>query len=343
MPLTDDQVRELVGRFATLDMTGWDEAAFDRAPAHLGWLPTRASAEERKRSRLYPRLWNYEDFRPGCKGESHDQYDTGLGTGLGQVARHGSDLGSEISVPVGEGEDLFLSVRAALEETLGPPSIMRGPGPLLRWRNPVRLLELEHAGGHTSLRVSPTDAVDRDEHLSSNWAEPEHTLEQLGYWQVLGRGWDWAPGGVWADDWNQFEEQLATTLGSVVRDFALLDVPDRFTVVVRTPEDLRFVQWTTFEDWTLHLQARVPDDPGPGWSEAMADLGWQPADSRDLDGLLTCDFPTVGWQEAQTAARMLVGALRSYGVPFDDLWHEVISPDVELLGIGLPTKRGGRV
>lgn len=343
MPLTADQVGELARRFATLDMTGWDDAAFDRALTHLGWRPTRASAEEREQSRTYPRLWDYEDFRPGCKGESHEAYDTGLGTGLGQMARHGSDIGSEISVPVGEGQEVFRQLRAALEEILGAPSIMRGPGPLLRWRHPVRLLELEHAGDHTSLRVSPTDAVDRDEHLASNWGEPEYVLEQIGYWQVLGRGWDWAPGGSWADDWPEFEERLATTLRSVVRDFALLDIPDRFTVVVCTPQDRRFVQWTTFEDQTLHLQARIPDDPDPGWSEAMAELGWQPPDDRALEGLLVRDFPAFDWQHANTAAHMLVAALRSYDVPFEDLWHEVISPDVDLLGIGLPTKQGGRI
>jgi hypothetical protein len=291
MPLADDQVRELVRRFAALDMTAWDDAAFDRALATLGWRPTQASAEERKQSRRYPRLWNYEDFRPGCKGESHEQYDTGLGTGLGEVARHGSDIGSEISVSVGEGEELFRRLRAALEETLGPPSIMRGPGPLLRWRHPVRLLELEHAGGRTSLRVSPTDAIDRDEHLTSTWAESEAALEQIGYWQVLGRGWDWAPGG---------------------------------------------------EDRTLHLQARIPGDPGPGWSETMTELGWQPPDDPDLEGLLVRDFPAFDWQQAGAAAHMLVGALRSYCVPFEDLWHEVISPDVDLLGIGLPTEHGDR-
>ncbi|MEW2352625.1 hypothetical protein [Spirillospora sp. NPDC029432] len=221
--------------------------------------------------------------------------------------------------------------------------MMRGPGPLLRWRRPVQLLELEHVGGHTSLRVSPTDAVDRHEHLWSEWAEPEYRLELFGHWQVLGRGWGWAPGDHLADDWPEFERQLAATLLSVVQDFALLDVPDRFTVVVCTPEDFRFVQWTTFEDWTLHLQARIPENPAPGWSETMAELGWRPPDHHDLDGLLVRDFPALGWEEAGTAARMLVGALQSYDVAFEDLWHEVISPDVDLVALGLPTRHGGRL
>ena len=343
MSPTDDQIRELVRRFATLDMAGWDEAAFDRALAHLGWRPPEASADEPRRRQRYPRLWNYEDYGRGCDGESHEEYDTGLGTALGEVARHGSEVGSEISVPVGEGPEVFRRLRSALEEALGPPSFMRGPGPQLRWRHPVRLLELEHAGGYTSLRVSPTDAVDRAEHLWAEWGEPEYRLEQFGYWQMFGRGWEWAPGGHWADEWAQFEEMLADTLHSVVRDFALLDEPDRFTVVVCTPDDFRFVQWTTSEDRGLHLQARVPGGSGPGRQEAMAELGWQPPDSRDLEGFVIRDFPAFGRQEATTAARMLVGALQSYDVAFEDLWHEVISPDVELIGIGLPARHGARI
>jgi hypothetical protein len=342
MPAADDQLRELARRFAALDMAGWDEAAFDRAIDHLGFRPPREPAGEGRRSR-YPRLWNYEDYRPGCDGESHEMYDTGLGTGPGEVARHGSEIGSEISVAVGEGEEVFHRLRSALEEVLGPPSVMRGPGPLLRWRHPVRLLELEHADGFTSLRVSPTDAVERDEHLSANWAEAEDGLEQLGYWQILGRGWDWAPGGYWADDWDQFEERLAVTLRSVVRDFALLDVPGPFTVVVCTPGEYQFVQWSTFEDRTLHIETHVPPgDSAPAWSEAMAELGWRPPASADFGDLLTRDFPTLGWPEAETAAGMLVGALKAYGVDFEDLWHEVISPNVDLLGIGLPTRPGAR-
>ncbi|MFI0353497.1 TY-Chap domain-containing protein [Actinomadura sp. 9N407] len=343
MSPADDQLRELVRRFATLDMTGWDDAAFDRALTHLDWRPPQPSAEEPRRELKYPRMWNYEDYRQGCHGESHEEYDTGLGTGLGEVARHGSETGSEISVPVGEGTDLFLRLRSALEDTLGPPMITRGPGPLLRWHHPAQLLELEHASGYTSLRVVPTEAVEKDEYTSAKWAEPEHGLEQLGYWQVAGPGADWTPGGYWADDWSQFEERLATTLRSVVQDFALLDGPGHFTVVVRTPENYRFVQWTTLADWTLQIQARVPDDLGHAWSEPMAELGWRPSDPSDIEGMVVRDFRVLGPQEATTAARMLVGALQAYGVAYEDLWYELISPNVDLFGIGLPNRHGGRI
>ncbi|MGI5200315.1 TY-Chap domain-containing protein [Spirillospora sp. CA-108201] len=325
MPLADDQIRELVRRFATLDMTGWDTAAFDQALAHLNWQPWRYSADEQKWKREFPRLWDREE------------YDTGLDTGRGCFSRHGADdVRSSISIRVGEGDELFLRLRSALERLLGPPSIMRGPGPLLRWRLPVQLLELERgSGGHTALGIRPTAAVEEDEYRMSNWAEPEDGLGVLGYWQVIGQGADWVPGGYWTDDWTQLEERLAATLQSVVQDFALLDGPGHFTVVVRTGVDRSFVQWTTHSGWTLQIEAGVPDDSGPSWSEAMAELGWQPSDSPDTEGCVIRRFPTLDAQEHTTAARMLVGALQSYGVAFEDLSYQVISPDVDLLGIGL--------
>ncbi|MEV5571766.1 hypothetical protein AB0L06_17075 [Spirillospora sp. NPDC052269] len=132
MTPTDDQVRELVRRFVTLDMTGWDDAAFDRALVHLGWSPRQDAVEERF---------------PGS-----GDYDTGLGTGYGSCYRHGAG-----------------------------------------------------------------------------------------------------------------------------------------------------------------------DEP-----------------------CVAHEFPALGDEEAETAARMLVGALRSHGVDFDDLWHELISAQPDLLGIGIPTRRGAR-
>ncbi|WP_262401567.1 hypothetical protein [Actinomadura sp. CNU-125] len=96
------------------------------------------------------------------------------------------------------------------------------------------------------------------------------------------------------------------------------------------------MQWSTREDWSLQIEAFIPEDAGPGWSDAMAALGWHPSDSSDTDGLVIGRFPNAGAEEATTAARMLVGALRSYGVAFVDLWYQLISPDMFLLGIGLP-------
>ncbi|GAA2701543.1 hypothetical protein [Nonomuraea recticatena] len=68
----------------------------------------------------------------------------------------------------------------------------------------------------------------------------------------------------------------------------------------------------------------------------MAELGWLPPDSPDTEGRLIRRFPTLAAQEATTAARLLTGALRAYGPDFSDLWHQVISPRVHLLGIALP-------
>ncbi|MEV4253086.1 hypothetical protein AB0J52_07930 [Spirillospora sp. NPDC049652] len=326
MAPTDDQVRELVRRFTALDMTGWDDPAFDRALARLGWQPTPDA---------------------GRQGVRSEEYDTGLGTGRARVARHGADDGETgLHVRVGEGDELFLRVRSALVDELGAPSIMRGPGPLLRWRGPVRLLELEriHDGVHLSVR--PTEAVENDEYRTAKWAEPEDGLGRLGYWQVVGSGPDLdgllIPGGYWADDWTEFEGRLATTLRSVVEDFRLMDFPTYFTVVVHA-SDHHFVQWTTDRDWTLHLEAALTGDPGSAWADAMTGLGWQIPDLPDDFSCATREFPTLGPEEAERAARMLVGALRSYGVAYEDLWHQVISPDLDLLGIGIPSRRGGRV
>ncbi|MFC5182506.1 TY-Chap domain-containing protein [Actinomadura harenae] len=324
---TDDQIRELVRRFATLDMTGWDDAAFDRAAAHLGWRPVTDDA--------------------GARPSRTEWYDTGIGTGQGYLARNGADdEGSTVSVSMGDGDELFLRVRSALVDELGAASIMRGPGPLLRWRGPVRLLELERIGDRAHLAVRPTEAVENDEYRTAKWAEPDDGLGLLGYWQVIGRGPELDgtsfPGGYWADDWTEFEERLATTLSAVVRDFALLDGPGHFTVVVRTPGDRRFVQWTTDEDWTLHIEAGRPSDADAAWPDAMTALGWDLANTPDDEPCVAHAFPALDVDGAATAARMLVGALRSFGVAFEDLWHQVISPNVDLLGIGIPTRHGDR-
>ncbi|MCP2342823.1 TY-Chap domain-containing protein [Actinomadura rupiterrae] len=326
MSPTDDQIRELVHRFATLDMTGWDDAAFDRAAAHLGWRPAASVPEWRR---------------------SDELYDTGLGTDHGSFARHGS--GSEesrISVRVGEGDELFLRMRAALQRRLRKPSVMRGPGPLLRWRGPVRLLELERMSDAAYLTVRPTEPVENDEYRTAKWAEPEDGLGLLGYWQVVGRGPElegaFFPGGYYADDWDEFEERLARTLESVVGDYGLLEKDGHFTVVVHAPGD-RFVQWTTGLDWSLYIEAGKPPGHGGAWVDAMTELGWPMADSARNEPTVGHEFPVVGAEEAATAARMLVGALKSHGVDFEGLWYAPISADPDLLGIGLPTRPNGRV
>ncbi|WP_026413266.1 TY-Chap domain-containing protein [Actinomadura oligospora] len=325
MAPTDDQARDLVRRFATLDMTGWDDPAFDRAAAHLGWRPKDA-AEGR--------------------GSRSEDYDAGPGTSYGLFFRGGADHHeTRVLVRVGEGDELFLRVRSALMDELGAPSIMRGPGPLLRWRGPVRLLELERIGDGAFLTARPTEAVENDEYRTAKWAEPEDGLGLLGHWQVVGRGPEldglFLPGGYWADDWTEFEERLATTLHSVVRDFALMDGPGHFTVVVRTPED-HYVQWTTHPDWTLEIHASLTGDRDSAWADTMTGLGWLLSDVTEDDFCVTREFPALDDEDAKTAARMLVGALRSHGVAFEDLWHEVISPNVDLLGIGIPTRHGAR-
>ncbi|MFC9971136.1 hypothetical protein ACFVH6_09570 [Spirillospora sp. NPDC127200] len=338
MPPTDDQIRELVRRFTCLEVNGWDEAAFDHARAHLGWSPAQYSAREQEWAARFPNL---------RRGE---EYDTGLGTGRGSFTRSDTMYDRpSIQVRVGQDDDLFRSLRSALEESLGSPSIMRGPGPLLRWRGSDRLLELERIRGSSYLAVRPTEAVEADEYQTAKWAESEDGLGQLGYWQVTGRGPEmmgtFIPGGYWVDSWEKFQEELAETLRSVVQDFTLLDGPGHFTVVVHTPGDRRFVQWTTHDpDWTLEIQAAIPPNADSAWKANMAEAGWLAASDPSVkDHVLVRLFPDLDMEGAATASRMLVDALCSYDVPFEDLWHQVISPDVRLLGIGLPTHPGGRV
>lgn len=323
----DDWIHELAHRFATLDMTGWDDAAFDRARAHLGWQPRRYTTEEQELRQAHPELVR-----------SQEEFDTGSGSGTGRFARRGAeDAGSRISLAAG-GAEAFPRLRSALEELLGPPFSMRGPGPVLRWRDPVRLLELEHDGG-ARLTIRPTDPVEADEYQASKWAEPEDGLQELGYWLAPGPEMDFVPGGYFAQDWAQFEQWLATTLRSVIGDFALLDPDTHFTVAVRTPSG-HCAQWTTLPGWSLRLEARDPDVPG--WRQSMAELGWQPPGPDDEPDWLVREHPVVDDQAAATAARMLVGALRSYGDPFEELWYLLISPDIHLLGIGLPDRQGSR-
>ncbi|MFC4907682.1 TY-Chap domain-containing protein [Actinomadura gamaensis] len=330
MAPTSDQLPELARRFAALDMTGWDDAAFDRAVTHLGWRRTQDGSEGGTPLRT-----------------DREEYETGLGTGPGLLARHGSDdERTGISVRVGEAGEFFPRLRAALEDALGAPSIMRGPGPLLRWRGPVRLLELERLGDDAYLRIVPTEAVENDEYRTAKWAEPEDGLEQLGYWQIVGRGPELAglflPGGYYAEDWAEFENRLATTFSSILNDFSLLEKRDDFTVVVRTPGEHGFVQWTTDRDWGLHIEAAIPPDHDPAWRETMTGLGWPLDDTPEGEFCVADDFSEPGTDEANIAARMLVGALKSYGFPFEDLWYERISRDPDLLGIGLPTRHGDR-
>ncbi|MEU4332542.1 TY-Chap domain-containing protein [Nonomuraea dietziae] len=328
----DAQLRELVRRFATLDLAGWDDASFDRAREHLGWQAAVYSPEQEARRARFPRLYSAEE------------YDTALGAESGTFARHGADdVRTRVSLRAGQGDELFLALRSLLEELLGPPSLLRGPGPLLRWRGPVRLLELERVRGTAYLRACPAEAIEKDEYRTAQWAEAEDGLGQLGYWQMIGRRPEatdlFIPGGYAANDWAEFEERLAETLRSVVADFALLAPSSHFTAVIRTPRERAYAQWTTDPAWGLEIQAAIPAEPSPTWESDLIGLGWSPPDSPDTEGRLIRRFPVLGPEEAQTAARLLVAALRTYGVPFADLSQLVISPPVHLLGLGLPTHR----
>ncbi|GAA2726132.1 TY-Chap domain-containing protein [Actinocorallia aurantiaca] len=335
MALDDDQVRELVRRFVAIEMGGWDDAAFGRALEVLGWRAAEYSDEELE--------WQRRRRRPSGR----EEYETGLGTGRGVFARHGAgDERSQISVRAGEGEELFRRLRSAIEDELGVPSVMRGPGPSLRWRGKDRLLELEHGRLGVYLELRPLEAVENAEYQVAKWGEAEDGLGPLGYWQVVnwkeGEADLFVPGGYFADGWAEFEERLAKTLVAVVRDFALLGDLGDFVVVVRAPGDRRFVQWYASGPM-LWIEAGIPDESDAAWSAAMAESGWLPSDSEGSGKLLVIrEFPVLGDEEAATAAHMLVGTLQSYGAAFEDLWYELISPDVHLLGIGLPTRPGGR-
>lgn len=327
----DDQVRELVRRFAAVEMAGWDDAAFERAREVLGWRTAEYSDDEQRRRLKYPPV------------STREQYETGFGADRGVFARHGAaDENSQISLRVGDGDALFRRLRSAFEDVLGPPSVMRGPGPSLRWRSPVRLLELERRWGGVHVSIRPAVAMERAEYRMARWGEAEDGLGMLGHWQVVGRREDvFVPGGYLAAGWAEFEERLATTLESAVQDFALLNIAEDFLVVVRAPGVRRFVQWST-RGRSLRIEAGVPDGYDPAWSAAMTGLGWEPPDPENDEHLAFGELAMLGKEEAATAARMLVGALRSHGAALEDLWHEVISPDVHLLGTGLPSSPGGR-
>ncbi|WP_329520260.1 DUF6301 family protein [Spirillospora sp. NBC_01491] len=323
--LTNAEIDHLVHRFDILDLEQWDRGAMERAAAGLGWRLRSELAEGLTFIGPLPDGWNF-----AYRGHVHGSPREGAFTMLEcELARTG-----ETAVLT----EVFLAAKAAAEKRIGPAPIWRGPGPVLRWRRPETLLEIERTGNTVRLRLLPADVAENHEYQLAKWGERDDAVAEIGVWQATtteGAALEgvFVPGGHLAETWDEFGEWLEETLAALSGAMGPLDqevvlvmapVTDRYPGFVQLRCDARL----------LHLEAGTEGlDP-----RKAAELGWQQDDAENLVHVI--DFGHPRPSDIEAAARVLVNTLRVQDVPLDDLhctaWLGKGGYSLDLYGLGIP-------
>ncbi len=303
--LTGEQIRDVIDRLAGLDLGGWTRAEVERAVATCGWSV--------------------------AEGEYGPALVTGLADGgsVGTGLNGSDDEVFQLSVPVARTRDrerqvaAFQEARGIAEERFWPAAWRGGrgydaSGPWIRWRRPGASVELGAGRYGVDLTLFSTDQVDRHEYLFINQGQGLDDLPHrwFGVTDDADRNMNFFPGDHRAAGWEEFEGLLADTLEDLVHDVPYFGDLVILALQPQNEDDPRYVQlWIDGE--VLHLEAsNASPEPDPAWAPALTGLGWVPPESHPN---WTREFQGPGRAEAETAARLLVGALRTFGVPFSGL------------------------
>ncbi|WP_067485983.1 hypothetical protein [Actinomadura hibisca] len=296
--LPDAEIKALIRRFAALDMGDWDRAAVDRAAAVLGWKV--------------------------AAGRGAVALHGGLPTGPGHAypdelseppRQHGYE---SFSCPLARGRDrpalneAFRTARRLAEDLLGPAPLRGGPGPWLRWRRPVSLLELERTASSVEVCLRPAEVVEADEHRAVEWGDRDIAAEVVGIW--LGEtphpscAETSLPGHCVAESWKELREWLEETLRTLVEDLPALDDPTVVSLVSADASDPHQVRFLVDGGSPLRLEATST-------ARLREERSWRENDGRTL----TAEFPSPHRVHIRAAAEILVDALRTYGLPLETL------------------------
>ncbi|WP_439678694.1 hypothetical protein [Embleya sp. MST-111070] len=324
--LTDAEIADLVARFDTMSMGEWDRDAVERAAAGLG----RPSGSDGT-SRL-----TFVGPLPHGRSRAHRGHVLGS-------PREGCFTSLECDLARGEDvavvEAVFRTVKTAVEARMGPAPIVRSPGPVLRWRRPETLLEIEWDRNGVQLRLLATKVVEKHEHALAEWGERDDCVAELGVWQGYihrhpGLLDAFIPGVRRAETWEELGRGLRETLEALLTDLGRLD-EDFHMVIQPTDEDAEgFVQFACGPDELTLEAADGVLAPLPG-SRTGPQLGSGPSRLAEIR------IPNPRPSDAEPAAQALVRALRAQNLNLDDLGHMAwlsLEGDYapHLIGLGLP-------
>jgi hypothetical protein len=325
--LTDAEIAVLVARFDTMSMGDWDRHTVERVAADLGWTSGSESS------------YGLTFVGPLPRGRGYAYRGHPFGTPRESFSSLECDLAVTDDQAVVEA--VFRAARRAVEARVGPAPIMRSPGPVLRWRRPETLLEIEWAGDRVVLRLLATKVVEKYERELAEWGERDDCVAELGVWQgYIHRHPQlrdvFIPGVRLAGTWEELGRGLRETLEALLRDLGRLD--ESFHMIIRpVDEDVEgFAQFACGPD---ELSLEAPDGALAPLSQTPSGAG--PQRGSGPGGLAEIRIPNPGPDDAEPAARALIRALRVQNLNLQDLGHMAwLSMEGDhgphLIGLGLP-------
>lgn len=305
--LTEQQLTDLLRRLQRVDFGSWSARDITRSVSALGW--------ELQHGEVDVGMWRAETgYDTGAAIIDRIPPQSGVRTANEFYAIELMLLRSAVRGEAGENHRtiVFREVLRIMLKEFGPPDVRGGDGgPWVRWRDKILTVELHlrRFHGGVALRLLATDALEQLE------AESIRRGDVSG-WTAYSKRPN-LPSEPAVDDLGEFTARLSGVLIDLAGDVPVVDTEG--TIILRTSDwTARYVLAAV--DGTIRVEASAAvKAPHKGGLVYMPGLGFQEPAGRIPNWSKV--FNDTGRESTSTAARMMVDALRAFGI--EDLYDIV--------------------
>ena len=305
--LTEEQLTDLLRRLQRVDFGRWSANDIERAVTALGWQLQHGEVDVG--------MWRAgTDYETGAAIIDRIPPQSGVSTDSDFYAIEVMVLRSAVRGEAGENHRtiVFREVLRSMLHEFGPPDVRGGDGgPWVRWRDKVLTVELHlrRFHGGVALRLLSTDAVEQLE------AESIRRGDVSG-WTAYSRR-PRLPSEPAVSDLGEFTARLSGVLIDLAGDVPVVDTAG--TIILRTGDwSARYVLAAV--DGTVRVEASAAvKGPHRDGMVYLAGLGFREP-GGDIPNF-SRRFPTADRESTGRAARMMVDALRAFGI--EDLYDIV--------------------
>jgi hypothetical protein len=305
--LTEQQLTDLLRRLQRVDFGRWGQSDITTAVDGLGW--------KLQHGEIDVGMWRAEtSYETGAAIIDRIPPNTNIRTANEFYAIELMVLRSAVRGEAGENHRtiVFREVLRIMLKEFGPPDVRGGDGgPWVRWRDKVLTVELHlrRFHGGVSLRLLATDALEQLE------AESIRRGDVSG-WTAYSRRPN-LPSEPAVDDLGEFTARLSGVLIDLAGDVPVVDTEG--TIILRTGDwSARYVLAAV--DGSIRVEASAAvKNPHRDGVRYLAGLGFREPSARIPNW--SRQFGDAGREATSSAARMMVDALRAFGI--EDLYDIV--------------------
>ncbi|HIW63606.1 MAG TPA: hypothetical protein H9881_14195 [Candidatus Stackebrandtia excrementipullorum] len=305
--LTEQQLTELLRRLQRVEFGKWGKGDITRAIGALQW--------ELQHGEIDVGMWRADTgYETGAAIIDRIPPHANIASGAEFYAIELMVLRSAVRGEAGENHRtiVFREVLRIMLNEFGPPDVRGGDGgPWARWRDPVLTVELHlrRFHGGVSLRLLATEAIEQMEASAIRRGD-------VSGWTAYSKRPD-LPLEPAVSDVGEFTARLSGVLMDLAGDVPVLDTEG--TVILRTSDwSARYVLAAVDGGVRVEASNAVKGVHRDGLSY-LAGLGYQKPNGRVPNWARL--FDDGGRESTSLAARMMVDALRAYGI--DDLFDIV--------------------